>query len=148
MKVTGLCSCYDKVGGIVYFARMLAKIRLHAQGKLPAEYQENLGVGFDGRCCSFLQIKYEDVVTRVRLGGTDEDVLKWCFENGRKPSEEEIEIWNGFMAKRGWRDEAAGRLEQRKKESGFENCGDIQTMFDYIDADEGRSPGWQTLRAD
>ena len=140
MNTPGLRSCYDKIGGIVYFARMLDKIRLHAAGTLPAEYQENLGIGFDGRCCTLLNAKYEDVVARIKLGGTDEDVLQWCFENGRKPTDEEIEIWNAFMSKRGWRDAVADRLAQRKKEGGFENRADIQTMFDYIDADEGRAP--------
>src|SRR5438309_489448 len=37
-----------KVDGLVYFGRMLDKIRLHAKGELPAEYQPNLGKGFDG----------------------------------------------------------------------------------------------------
>ncbi|HUK83764.1 MAG TPA: DUF5069 domain-containing protein [Verrucomicrobiae bacterium] len=140
MKVEGLRSCYDKLGGIVYFGRMLDKIRLHAKGALPSEYHDNLGTGFDGRCCSFLHVKYEDVVTRVKLGGEDADVLQWCFEQGRKPSDEEIEIWNGFMTKRGWRDESSGRLAQRLKESGLTGRTDIQTMFDFIDADEGRDP--------
>ena len=43
-----------------------------------------------------------------------------------------------FMVKRGWSDELSERLVSRKKESGFENRDDIQTMFHYIDADEGR----------
>jgi hypothetical protein len=42
------------------------------------------------------------------------------------------------MVKRGWSDELSERLAGRKKESGFENREDIQTMFHYIDADEGR----------
>jgi hypothetical protein len=40
--------------------------------------------------------------------------------------------------KRGWNDSGSEMVAQRKKESGLENRGDIQTMFDYIDADEGR----------
>ena len=140
MNVPGLRSPFETVGGLVYFGRMLDKIRLRAQDKLPADYHQNLGIGFDARCCNFLHVKHEDVVARVKLGGTDEDVLQWCFENGRKPSDEEIEIWNGFMCKRGWRDESSGRLAQRLKDSGLTQRTDIQTMFDYIDADEGRPP--------
>lgn len=41
--VPGLRSCYAKVGRLVNFGRMLDKLRLHAAGKLPAEYQANLG---------------------------------------------------------------------------------------------------------
>jgi hypothetical protein len=55
-----------------------------------------------------------------------------------KPSEEEILIWNEFMRKRGWNDEATETLNRRKGEGGFSQRHDIQTMFDYIDADEGR----------
>lgn len=141
MKVPDLRSCYDAVGGIVYFGRMLDKIRLHAQGTLPPEYHENLGKGFDLRCCNFLRVKYEDVAARVKLGGADQDVLSWCFEQGHKPSDEEFEVWNGFMSKRGWRDPISKRLAERLKESNLTQRTDIQTMFDYIDADEGREPG-------
>ena len=42
------------------------------------------------------------------------------------------------MSKRGWDDEVAEILARRKKESGLESRNDIQTMFQYIDADEGR----------
>lgn len=142
IKVPGLRSPYDPVGGLFHFGRMLDKIRLHAAGQLPTDYHQNLGVGFDGRCCSFLGVKYEDVVARVKLGGGDDEVLQWCFENGRKPTEEEIEVWNAYMSKRGWRDGASARLAQRKKESGLENRDDIQTFFDLIDAEEGRPPRW------
>lgn len=138
MKVPGLRSPHDKVGGIVHFARMLDKIRLHAEDKLPPEYRDNLGTGFDLRCCTLLGVQYEDVVARVKLSGTDEDILTWCFEQGHKPSDEDIEIWNDFMRKRGWRDVASKRLGERLKEGGFERRTDIQTFFDFIDADEER----------
>ncbi len=136
MRVENLRSPHDKVGGIVYFGRMLDKIRLHAQGKLPTDYHENLGKGFDERCVNFLRISYPQLVARVKEGGGDSDLLAWCFLQGRKPTEEEIEIWNEFMRKRGWNDSGSERLEMRKKESGFANRNDIQTFFDYIDADE------------
>jgi hypothetical protein len=41
--VPGLRSPYEKIGRLVYFGRMLDKIRLHATGKVPPEYQTNLG---------------------------------------------------------------------------------------------------------
>ena len=63
---------------------------------------------------------------------------------GHQPSEEEIEIWNDFMRKRGWNDESSERLAMRKRESGLENRNDIQTFFDYIDGDEGRAVGGKT----
>ena len=127
-----------KVGGIVYFGRMLDKIRLHAQGNLPADYQPNLGKGFDANCTTFLRVAYDMLVERVRQGGTDEEILAWCFTIGRQPAEDDIEVWNEFMRKRGWRDEVAAALARRKAEGGFTHRTDILTVFDYIDADEGR----------
>jgi len=138
MKIEQLRSPYDKVGGLVYFGRLVDKIRLHSQSKLPKDYHENLGKGFDERCIHLLNVKYPDVVERVKKGGSDQEILDWCFTRGRKPSEDDMNIWNEFMRKRGWNDEMSERLETRKKEIGAENRDDIQTFFDYIDADEGR----------
>ena len=50
-------SPYDLTGGLVYFARMLHKIRLHNAKQLPTDYHEHLGKGMDGRCCRFLGIE-------------------------------------------------------------------------------------------
>jgi Domain of unknown function (DUF5069) len=132
-------SAYDKVEGIVYFARMLDKIRLMAAGKLPGDYHKNLGIGFDGRCCRFLGVTYPGVRERVQQGGADEEVLQWCFEHGRTPNEEEILIWNAFMTKRGWRDDNTEELNKYKAGSGFSNRNEIQTLFDYYEFDEGRA---------
>ena len=74
--VPGLRSPYVKVGRLVYFGRMLDKIRLHAAGKLPvADYAANLGKGFDGRCCNFLRVNYDELKARTLAGGTDEEIL-------------------------------------------------------------------------
>lgn len=138
--VPGLRSPYLKVGRLVFFGRMLDKIRLHAAGRLPPEdYAANLGKGFDGRCCGFLRVNYDELKARAMAGGTDEEILAWCHEKGGLRTDDECEIWNGFMMKRGWRDEAAGILAKRIKESALESAP-IMTMFDYLDFDEGRDP--------
>jgi gluconokinase len=137
---TRLRSPYDKVGRVVYFGRMVDKIRLHAKGELPPDYTENLGKGFDGRCCNFLRIKYDDLKARV-LGGkdTDEQLIAWAHEKGGARTDEECEVWNGFMMKRGWRDAGAETLARRINESRLEGKP-VMTMFDYLDFDEGRDP--------
>lgn len=140
MNVPNLRSPHEKTGGIFYFGRMLDKIRLHAAGALPADYIPNLGDGFDGRCVSFLRIDYSALVERMKQGGADWEILEWAFAQGHKPSDEEIEVWNEFMRKRGWNDAASERLQQRLAEGGFQDRTDIQTFFDYIDLDEGRDP--------
>lgn len=108
-------SAYDQVGGIVYFARMLDKIRLQAAARLPSDYHKNLSVGFDGRCSRFLGVDYAALRERVLQGGTDEQILQWCFANGRQANAEEILVWNSFMRKRGWRDEADGTTKELER---------------------------------
>lgn len=127
-----------KVGGLVYFGRMLDKIRVNAKGELPPVYQANLGKGFDANCTAFLRVNYTQIVELVKQGGSDEEVLNWCFANGRRPDHEEIYIWNEFMRKRGWNDEITEFLVRRKKEAGMAGRSEIKTMFEFIDVDEGR----------
>ncbi len=138
MKVPGIRSPHEKVGGIVYFGRMLDKIRLHARGELHPELHANLGEGFDKSCVQFLGVPYADVVAHVKGGASDGDTLAWCRAHGRKFDDEDAFMWNEYMRKRGWNDSATERLRQRKAESGLGSRDDIQTMFDYIDADEER----------
>jgi gluconokinase len=134
-------SPYDAVKGLVYFPRMLDKIRLHAAGVLPAVYHKHLGIDFDGRCLSLLHVKYDDVRKLVLAGEADEAILEWCYQNGRRLTEQEVETWSGFMMKRGWRDEASDRIIFRLKEAGLEHRDkEAVTMFDFIDLDEGRTP--------
>jgi hypothetical protein len=134
---------YDRVGGLVYFARMLDKIRLHAAGELRADFHPNLGIGFDGRCCRFLAVEYAALCQRVSAGGSDEEILAWCFARGARPNEEQILVWNKFMLKRGWRDEDDGstqELEEYKAASNLSHRSDIVTFFDYYVADGDRQP--------
>jgi hypothetical protein len=140
MNVTGLRSPHDKTGGIVYFGRMIDKIRLHAEGRLPEDYIANLGGGFDLRCVRFLGVSYNTLSEHVRShpDQADEELLGWCFQNGREPDEERITVWNEYMRKRGWNDDLSERLQQRLAEGGFSHRTDVQTFFDYIDLDEGR----------
>jgi hypothetical protein len=148
-NVPGLRSPYDKVGRLIHFGRMLDKVRLHAAGKLPADYMKNLGEshpGFaDGRVCRFLGIPYAEVVKRTLHGGTDEEIYAWAESRGKPRTDEECYIFNTFMAKRGWRDERTDGRNKHVAESGLTGKP-IETMFDFIDYDEGRDPakhrGW------
>lgn len=142
--IPGLRSPYDKVGGLVYFARMISKIRLQAANQLPEAYQVRLGggadgMGFDGRCVRLLGVDFDRLTAEVlKEDNTDEALLEWCFENGRRPSQEEIRIWSDFLVKRGWRDEASELLAQRIREAGLPADSDMETIFDFIEVDEGR----------
>lgn len=138
MKVPGLRSDYEKVGGIVYFGRMLDKIRLRAAGRLPSDYFTGTAhpTHFDSRCCRFLRVDYELLRTRVVASGSDEEILAWCFDQGYRPTDDLIEVWNEFMRKRGWRDAGSAEFAKAKSERGFGQRDDIQTWFDLHLAEE------------
>jgi hypothetical protein len=125
---------------MVWFPRMLDKIRLHARGELPPDYIPWLGKGFDGRCCRFLRVEYDALVTRTLQGGTDGELLAWCLQVGRPLSDEDIEVWSAFMRKRGLRDslEILADLEDSKRKNGLAHRADIDTYLRRHDAEEGR----------
>lgn len=131
-------SAYQETLGMIYFARMLDKIRLKAAGKLREDFCDNLGSGFDGRCVNFLRVEYGDLASRVLLGGGDEEILRWCYEAGRPLNEGDIFIWNEFLRKVGWHDGVTDTLARRKKESSLESRDEIETMVEYFEYDEGR----------
>jgi uncharacterized protein DUF5069 len=134
----GLRSPYDKICGLVYFARMLDRIRRLASGELPADYVENFDTDFDQKCATFLGVHYGLVVDYVNNGLSDDAILQSCFGMGHRPSEGEIYMWNEFMRKRGWNDELSRRLETEKKKHAMLSRSEIQTVFQFIDADSGR----------
>ena len=122
---------------------MLDKMRLLRAGELPADDLPMLGEGFDGRICRFLHVDYRALRERAADPASDEALLEWCFQQGRRPSEEEMLVWNKYASKTGWRDDdtgATGRLEQHKIASRLADRPDIVTFFDYYDCDEGRRP--------
>lgn len=139
--IPNLRSPYDQVNGVVYFGRMLDKIRLAAAGKLPTAWQGPRGAvkgSFDWRCCQFLKIDYAALEAEtLKADKTDVELLEWAFRHGRQPDDQEIEVWNAFMTKRGWRDVGTPFVTQRLAEIGLPP-GAVETMFEFIDLDEGR----------
>jgi hypothetical protein len=134
-------SPYDREGGLVYFPRLVDKIRLHQRGELPEDYHANLGAGFDLRCCDFLNVDYDALAEEVRAGKSDAEVLEWCCAHGRRPNNDEIFMWNEYLRKCGWNDHYSERLRSRLEGLGMADRTDIRTMFDLIEVDEGREPG-------
>ena len=137
------CSDYVKTSGIIFFARMLEKLRLRDQNELPPDYNfvgNGVWDSFDARFCRFFEVDEKDLTARTLAGGTNEEIIEWCFQKFGQPNEEKIALWNSFIAKRGWGDESSEELEQVKSAGGFGGRTDIQTWVDYHDADEGRTP--------
>ena len=136
-----LRSAHDATLGLIYFARMIDKMHLLRGGQLPEVYLPFIADGFDGRICHFLKIDYPAIRDRASGEETNEELLEWCYQNGRRPAEQEILVWNKYASRTGWRDEdtgATGRLDKDKADSGLAHRTDIMTFFDYYDCDEGR----------
>jgi hypothetical protein len=94
---------------------------------------------FDARFCRFWEVDYDQLAARTLQGGTNEDLLEWCFQGRKFPNEDQILIWNSFIVKRGWRDDGSSGLIVEKELFGLSERGDIQTYVDLHDADEGRA---------
>jgi Domain of unknown function (DUF5069) len=130
----------EKAGGMSYFPRMLDKIRLHAKGELGEEYHANMGIrrSADGMCLNFLRVKYDELRERVLQGGSDEEILEWCYEKGRRLNEGDLMVWNEFMTKFGWNDFRTPVLNEMKQKLGIAERDDIKTIGDVIDFEEKR----------
>jgi len=133
------CSPNEETGGLVYFPRMCEKIRLMAESRLHPDLHDNLGKGMDLWTCEFLEVDYQDFAKRVLEDKLDnEAALNWARENGKHHTDLVAGWWNCWMKTVGFRDKLAEVLERRIAESGLTDRTDLITMFDYIDADEGR----------
>ncbi len=128
----------EMTSGMMWFPRMVDKIRLHARGELTEDYHENLGGGMDKRCVGFLRVAYPELRERVLQGGSDEEILEWCFEKGRRLDDGDLLVWNSFVSKFGWNDQATKRLEELKEKFGVPHRTDIVTIPDLLDLDEKR----------
>ena len=138
MKIPGLRAADKMVGGIVHFGRMLDKVRLQATGELPEGYflGDEDATWWDSRCCRFLKVDYSELAPLIRDGMDDAAALEWCFDQGRKPEPEEIQFWNVFILKRGWRDESTAGLQADKEDSGLGDRDDILTYVELFKAEE------------
>jgi gluconokinase len=130
------CSDYVETNGVMFFARMLDKIRLQARGELPEGYNVGFAdpTSFDTRFCRFWDIDFEEARAKTLGGASDTEVFDFCFRNRPRPNAEQVLVWNSFLLKRGWRDEGAASLAIEKERSGFADRTDIYTWVDLHDA--------------
>lgn len=129
----------ETMDGWSYLPRYIDKIRLHLTGKLHADYQENLGKGFDGMWLKYAGITHEQMIEVVKNSGTDGEVCDWVRRNVKKsPAEKAAHTKDLLNRPLAGDAQAVARLKMRKEQSGIAHRDDIKTFVDYINADEKR----------
>jgi hypothetical protein len=129
----------ETMAGWHYLPRYVDKIRLHLAGKLHADYQDNLGKGFDGMWLKAAGLTHEQFVAVVKNSVTDGEVCDWVRQNVKRTAAEKEAHWSSVLnVPRADDANAVARLKMRKEQGGFAHRDDIQTFVDYIDADEKR----------
>src|ERR1035438_1177872 len=78
----------ETMDGWMYLPRYLDKIRLHLAGKLHADYQENLGNGFDGLWLKAAGLTHEQFVAVVKSSITDGEVCDWVRKSVKRTAAE------------------------------------------------------------
>jgi hypothetical protein len=130
----------ETMAGWAHLPRYIDKIRLHLAGKLPPDYQENLGKGFDGLWLQAAGLTHEQMVEQVRRSITDGEICDWVRRTARKSASDQATHLEAMLNYPGPDDTAMReRLRLRKEQSGLADRDDIQRFVDYIDADEGRT---------
>jgi Domain of unknown function (DUF5069) len=129
----------ETMDGWKYLPRYIDKIRLHLAGKLHADYQENLGKGFDGMWLKAAGVTHAQMVEVVKHSITDGEVCDWVRQNVKRTPAEKAAHWQDVFSRPKAGDEAAiARLKMRKEQAGIPNRDDIKTFADFLDADEKR----------
>jgi Domain of unknown function (DUF5069) len=125
--------------GWMHLPRYIDKIRLHLAGKLHADYQENLGKGFDGLWLKAAGLTHEQFVAVVKETLIDAQVADWVLKHIQK-SEADKCAHAETLLNYPKSDDASmqARLKLRKEQAGFAHRDDIRCFVDFIDADEQR----------
>ena len=129
----------ESMDGWHYLPRYVDKIRLQLAGKLHADYQENLGKGFDGMWLKAAGVTHEQFVEVVKESCTDGEVCDWVREHVKKSDAEKAAHWQDVLSRPLAGDPSAvARLQMRKEQAGIGHRAEIKCFVDMIDADEKR----------
>src|ERR1700690_2845270 len=105
----------ETMDGWMHLPRYLDKIRLHLAGKLHADYQDNLGKGFDGMWLKAAGFTHEQIIDVVKKSVTDGEVYDWVRRNAKKTPAEKAAFAGDISSRPLPGDEAAhARLKMRK----------------------------------
>ncbi len=126
----------EQVGGIVFLGRTIDKMRAFVNGT-QGEYNSHRGLS--SRVFNLFGVTPEQFEQAVRENPTDEGVLQWLQEHGKRPSQQEIEAHNQAVLTAGpQNDEGKARFRASLERLGFGDRTDVTTFVDSEDLEEGR----------
>jgi hypothetical protein len=131
----------ESLGGYVILPRLIEKVRLHAQGRLPAEYHPQLlgpELTLDGRFLAFTGLDREALRAAILAAPDDAAVLGWVERHAASHTNAEKRAWaEEIDAYRPDAERAARRAKAYPHVAARVDVGAI-SLFDLIDLDEGR----------
>ena len=127
----------EKLGGVVFLARTIDKMRAHANGTA-GDYVAMRGLS--NRVFEFFGVTADQMLEAVRRIPTDDGVLRWLQEHGSKqPTAAEIEQFNeGVLSAGPQNEEGLARFRANLEKLGFGDRTDVKTHVDAEDLEEGR----------
>lgn len=132
-------SSRETMDGWMHLPRYIDKIRLHLAGKLHADYQPNLGKGFDAMWLKAAGVTHEQMVMVVKNSVIDGQVCDWVRQNVKRTAMDKAAHREEMLNRPRADDPAAQeRLKQRKQVLGLAHRDDIKSFLDLNDADEKR----------
>lgn len=121
-----------KLGGYVILPRMLDKGRAQLAGK-SGEY--HYACPLDARFLAFTELTAEDILSLLKLGKTDGEVLAWVREHTKK-EDWEIVAWSQYQLSRGPTDNEGRQYFNEALQKIAPARDDIATWFDMLDLDD------------
>jgi hypothetical protein len=124
--------------GLLYLPRFIAKCRyVKEHGKLPASYAKNFKRGIDRFLCLHLGIDPSEVEAAVREADSDEALERALAK--LLPADVRAGIWNRELVQKGMTEAGREFLKEALTKMGCaDRTGDIKSVPDLIDFDEGR----------
>jgi hypothetical protein len=131
----------ETLGGYVILPRLIEKVRLHAQGRLPPEYHAQLlgpELTLDGRFLAFTRLDREALRAAILAAPDDAAVLAWVDRHAVPHTTAEKRAWaEEIDAYRPDAERATRRARTYSHVAARVDVGAI-SIFDLIDLDEGR----------
>ncbi len=128
-----------RLGGYVHLPRLLDKARAHLAGKL-GDYKWNCAL--DQRFTAFNGVDIEALLTEVKLGRSDTEMLAWVTANSKPPRAAwEIAAWSEWMTNLGAGNVARHTMFAEEIARNAPDREDIGTFFDRLELDDFVSYG-------